>query len=150
MCKYFVWRTQKGIKYKYCRCKKEKISSDSCYKCECKEHKQYKKQKKKKHQRTKQTDIQKGVKEAVWERDNHKCIFCHREVSLFYANAHFIPRSQGGLGIEENIFTACDECHGEQENGLNTEYYEKEAEKYLRSKYENWNKDNLIFNKYNY
>lgn len=53
-----------------------------------------------------------------------------------------------GLGIEENIFTACIDCHTAQENGLNTLEYEKEAENYLKSKYQNWNKSNLIYKKY--
>lgn len=54
----------------------------------------------------------------------------------------------GGLGIEENIFTACPKCHTEQDNGLNSLEYEQKVERYLRSKYPNWNKSNLIYKKY--
>lgn len=53
-----------------------------------------------------------------------------------------------GLGIEENIFTACGRCHNEQDNGLRTKYYDNIAEEYLKSKYPNWNKENLIYKKY--
>lgn len=147
-CKYFCWRTEKGFKYKYCRLHKCKI--EDCYKCNEKEYKKYKKKTKHKSKRVKATEIQDGVKEIVWNRDARKCIFCNTPVSMFYANAHFIPRSQGGLGIVENIFTACNHCHAEQDNGLNTEYYEKRAEEHLKSKHENWNKSDLIYKKYNF
>lgn len=103
----------------------------------------------KKHKQTKEKEIPKKVKEAVWKRDKHKCIFCKKQVDVFYANAHFIPRSAGGLGIEENIFTACEDCHREQDNGMNTKFYDKKIEKHLKSIYgANWNKKNLIYKKY--
>lgn len=50
---------------------------------------------KKKKKRKDYTDIPKKIKEIVWERDYHRCIFCHKTVDLFYANAHFIPRGLG-------------------------------------------------------
>ena len=49
----------------------------------------------KKHKQTKEKEIPKKVKEAVWKRDKHKCIFCGKQVDIFFANAHFIPRSAG-------------------------------------------------------
>ena len=102
----------------------------------------------KKHKRTKATDIPKKVKEAVWKRDGGKCIFCDTKVDIFHANAHFIPRSAGGLGIEENIFTACDQCHHEQDNGLNTKEHDKKAKAYLKKKYgSKWKVENLIYKK---
>lgn len=102
----------------------------------------------KKHKQTKATEIPKKVKEDVWKRDKHKCIFCGRNVEVFYANAHFIPRSAGGLGIEENIFTACENCHREQDNGKNSKVYDKKAEKYLKSIYgDKWNKKKLVYKK---
>lgn len=66
---------------------------------ECKQDKKLQKNKAqikgKKHKQTKEKEISKKVKEAVWKRDKHKCIFCGKQVDMFYANAHFIPRSQG-------------------------------------------------------
>ena len=104
----------------------------------------------KKHRQTKEKDISKKVKIAVWNRDKHKCIFCGKIVDVFFANAHFIPRSAGGLGIEENIFTACENCHREQDNGKNTKIYDKKVENYLKSIYgTNWSKKNLVYRKYN-
>ena len=58
-----------------------------------------------KSKRSKACDILQKVKEAVWERDGHRCIICHSRIAM--PNAHFIPRSKGGLGIEENIVTLC-------------------------------------------
>lgn len=107
------------------------------------------KSKKKKHNRTYKTNIPKSIKEKVWERDLHHCIICGRYVPLFFANAHFIPRSAGGLGIEENIFTACEYCHREQDNGLNSKDYDEVVENYLKNKYgSEWDKTKLIYTKY--
>lgn len=50
---------------------------------------------KRKKKRKDYTDIPKKVKEIVWKRDHQRCIFCHKTVELFYANAHFIPRGLG-------------------------------------------------------
>lgn len=103
----------------------------------------------KKHKQTKEKEIPKKVKEAVWKRDKHRCIFCKKEVDVFYANAHFIPRSAGGLGIEENIFTACEDCHREQDNGQKTKEYDQKAKRYLRRIYgADWNIEKLIYKKY--
>ena len=67
---------------------------------------------------------------------------------MFYANAHFIPRSAGGLGIEENVFTACEKCHNEQDNGLNTKEHDLKAKKYLKSIYgSKWKIEDLIYKK---
>lgn len=157
MCKYFRVRTQKYIKYYYCTAKKQKISFCNCCRCELCCNKQYKplnkkpiiKKANKVSKMAKATDISMDVKYKVWERDSHCCIFCGKLVPVSNANAHFIPRSAGGLGIEENIFTACNQCHHEQDNGLNTAEYDLRAEKYLKNFYGlRWNKENLIYKKY--
>lgn len=102
----------------------------------------------KKHKQTKEKEVTKAVKIAVWNRDKHKCIFCKKVVDVSYANAHFIPRSAGGLGIEENIFTACEDCHREQDNGKNTKLYDKKAESYLKRIYgKKWDKKKLFYKK---
>lgn len=148
-CKHLKIRTKDYNKYFFCKIKNKSIVLEQCRNCELKEYKTAKPIKGKKHNRTKATEIQKLVKEIVWYRDKRKCIFCNRLVPIFNANAHFIPRSAGGKGIEENIFTACDFCHSEQDNGLNTEEYTTKAENYLKSIYgSNWNKEKLIYKKY--
>ncbi len=103
----------------------------------------------KKHSQTKKYEIPPKVKVNVWERDNHKCIFCGKYVDWTKANAHYIPRGLGGLGIEENIFTACDDCHREQDNGLNSDVLTEYARIYLSNIYgETWKEEDLIFRKY--
>lgn len=148
-CKSLRKRSKKYLLYFYCAKTKKEIKLNDCYSCCLKEYKEIKKSKSKKHQRTKATDISQAVKKEVWERDNHKCIFCHTEVPASNANAHFIPRSAGGLGIAQNVFTACNECHHEQDNGKNTKKYDELAENYLKNYYkDNWDKSKLIYKKY--
>lgn len=50
--------------------------------------------------RAKACAISSAVKKRVWDRDNHCCVYCK---SIYaFPEAHYIPRSRGGLGIEEN------------------------------------------------
>ncbi len=101
-----------------------------------------------KRSRTKECDISQKVKSIVWERDGYRCIFCNKAVPKGCANAHLVKRGQGGLGIEQNIFTACEKCHHEEDNGLNTQEYEKKAERYLKKIYgPKWNRKDLVFKK---
>ena len=148
-CKNLKIKSRKYKKYFYCSLCKQEVNVNECKKCELKEYKKVRKIKGKKHRQTKATEISKKVKLQVWERDFHRCIFCEKTVPWNLANAHFIPRSAGGLGIVENIFTACEDCHREQDNGLNSILYTDRAEKYLRSIYgANWHIEKLIYKKY--
>lgn len=148
-CKNLRIRSKKYVKFFYCKIKDKEISLELCRDCNDKEYIKKTEIKGKKHKQTKETEIPKLVKEAVWYRDKRRCIFCNAEVPMFYANAHFVPRSSGGLGIEENIFTACDNCHREQDNGLNSKEYDLKAENYLKSIYGvNWDKSKLVYKKY--
>lgn len=149
-CKNLKIRSKKYKKYFYCSLCKQEVNTEKCKHCEFKEYKTVKRIRGKKHKQTKATEISKIVKEAVWYRDSGKCIFCNKKVSTFYANAHFVKRSQGGLGIPENIFTACEDCHREQDNGLNSKLLTDKAENYLKGIYgQNWNIKKLIYYKYN-
>lgn len=90
-------------------------------------------------------EIPKQVRMTVAIRDNGNCIFCGR---AGIPNAHLVKRSQGGLGIEQNIFTACLECHFEEDFGKNSKEYEARAESYLKGIYgTNWDRKNLVFKK---
>lgn len=106
-----------------------------------------------KARRTKATDISQKVKKAVWERDGGRCVVCGCSVNVM-PNAHFIPRSKGGLGVEENIVTLCTEftenkCHRKFDFGTKEEREAigKKIERYLKAKYPNWDKNNLIYKK---
>jgi 5-methylcytosine-specific restriction endonuclease McrA len=100
--------------------------------------------------RSRACDISQKVKKEVWKRDNHQCIFCGKYVPISCANAHYIKRSQGGLGIEQNVVTACPECHYKEDFGQDSKLYENYMKNYLISLYEDWDEKNLIYNKWNY
>lgn len=104
-----------------------------------------------KSRRSKATDIPQKVKQAVWERDGGRCVVCGCQRNVM-PNAHFISRSKGGLGIEENIVTLCTEltenkCHRRYDFGTRKEREEIGAkiEAYLKSKYPKWEKEKLTF-----
>lgn len=148
-CIYLTQRTKKYKPYFFCRYTKQQITLDKCKNCSERKYKEIKHIKSKKHKQTKATEIPKWVKEIVWERDKHKCIFCHKQVPVECACCHFIPRSLGGLGIPENIYTGCSDCHREQDNGLNTKGYDLKVENHLKDIYgANWDKSKLIYKKY--
>lgn len=62
-----------------------------------------------KSKRSQACDISEEVREIVWERDNHRCIICGNPHAA--PDSHYIRRSRGGLGIEQNITTMCGSCH---------------------------------------
>lgn len=101
-----------------------------------------------KSKRTKACEIPKAVKEKVYERDNHRCLICHRYVPLECACCHFVPRSHAGLGIEQNILTLCPEHHRTFDQTTHREEYKTFLREYLQSKYPDWNEKNLIYDKW--
>lgn len=98
-----------------------------------------------KSKRTKATDISKKVKDAVFERDNGCCVWCGKQG---VSNAHFCPRSAGGLGIEENVLTLCTECHHEFDNGHNRAEMKRFFRNYLYHSYPDWDEANLIYRRF--
>ena len=100
-----------------------------------------------KSKQSKACDISKAVKDAVWERDGHRCIICGSSEAM--PNAHYIPRSQGGLGIEENIVTLCLDCHNAFDNSSARPWYHDQIKKYLESKYPDLDENKLVYHKYN-
>lgn len=99
-----------------------------------------------KSKRSKATDISQKTKHIVWERDNQRCIFCGTGQAM--PNAHYISRAYGGLGIEENIVTACMICHRMLDQSINRQAMLKITKNYLMSKYDNWNEDDLVYRRY--
>lgn len=133
----------------YCKINKCSITLKDCNNCKFKEYKEVKRKeiKGKKHKLTKATEIPKSVKLTVWERDNHKCIFCHKHVPWNLANSHFIKRSHNGLGIEQNIFTACVECHQKFDDSIKRENMKIIAFSHLRKFYKNLKESDLVYKK---
>ena len=98
--------------------------------------------------RSKACDISPAVKTKVWARDGYSCILCGRYVDKSYACCHFISRAQGGIGIEENIFTACTDCHRAYDQTVHRRVIRERIRNYLQSKYPGWNEDSLYYKKY--
>lgn len=103
-----------------------------------------------KSKRSKACDIPPKVKRAVLERDGGLCVVCFRSG---IPNAHYIPRSLGGLGIEENIVTLCDDCHRDYDNGYNKDInlrkeYGEIIRAYLDKHYPDFPKDKRFYNRW--
>jgi 5-methylcytosine-specific restriction endonuclease McrA len=99
------------------------------------------------HKQTKACSIPKSVKDAVWERDGHVCIVCGSPDAS--PCAHYIARSHGGLGIEQNIVTLCADCHREYDQGACRKQYGKIIQAYLHSLYPDLDERKLVYHKYN-
>jgi len=99
------------------------------------------------HKQTKLKAIPKSVKLTVWERDNEHCVFCGRWVDEYCACAHFIARSQGGLGIEENILTLCAWCHQRYDNSPYRQEMRTLFAEHLKKHYPDWDEQKLIYKK---
>lgn len=97
------------------------------------------------NKRTRKTAIPTKVKKIVWERDDKCCIFCGRPGN---PEAHIISRAHGGLGIEQNIVTACRECHDLMDNSVEREKFVRYAKEYIKRRYPGWTEENVIYNKW--
>lgn len=97
-----------------------------------------------KNKRTKALEIPSRVKNAVYERDNGACVWCAKRGE---PNAHYVPRSQGGKGIEENILTLCWDCHMRYDQSEHRAKMREFFKSYLKSKYPDWDEENLIYKK---
>ncbi|MBQ2801709.1 MAG: hypothetical protein IJF03_09975 [Lachnospiraceae bacterium] len=98
------------------------------------------------------------TREAIKERDKMSCIFCkmgyHMESTtqagyIIKSIMHYIPRSKGGLGIEQNGAIGCQYHHELLDNGnkgLRGEMLEL-FKGYLKEHYQNWNEEELIYKK---
>ena len=96
--------------------------------------------------RAKAMQISSTVKLIVTRRDGGLCVYCGRPGN---PEAHFIPRSKGGLGVPQNILTLCRECHdlydfGPQKKRDGMREYFRD---YLSSMYDDWSEDKLIYHK---
>lgn len=50
-----------------------------------------------------------GVRQAILDRDGHKCFFCGATTNLHVH--HMTPRSKGGTDDPENLLVVCEKCH---------------------------------------
>lgn len=98
------------------------------------------------HKETKATEISLKVKYKVWDRDSHCCIICGSPNAA--PNAHYIRRSQGGKGIEENVVTLCQRCHYDFDNGSKRKEYGMIIKDYLDMYYPGFPDEKRRYHKY--
>ena len=92
------------------------------------------------------TQIDPDVREAVYARDSWEetpcCIYCGRPYPEVH---HYVERSRGGLGIEENLVCLCTTCHKKLHGG--DKYIKLYAKAYLEDKYPGWDEKSLVAKK---
>lgn len=105
-----------------------------------------------KSKRRKACEIPKDVKQRVYERDGEQCVGCGRWVPERNACAHFIARAHGGLGIEKNILTLCDDCHNllDKVAGERSERLKEELRDYLRGFYGEGFEKECVYDKWGF
>ena len=97
------------------------------------------------HRETKATSISAATKKAVWARDFCRCVVCGSINAG--PHCHFIRRSQGGLGVEQNIWTGCDTCHmAFDSEGTDGPLHERMRD-YFRTLYPGWDESKLVYKK---
>ena len=115
-------------------------------------------------ERTKACEFGKQERWLIYSRDRGKCIFCQSgradikmPKSLFEEQIdgymHYIPRSQGGLGISQNGALGCHYHHTMLDNGSDREQAKKLKEyfrEYLKSHYDGWNEEDLVYDKWRF
>lgn len=106
-------RKVRSKNYKKCFfCTKKRQLFQDCSFCDGCDQKEYKQitplRKRSNAKRAKAVSISQSVKKTVYARDCGFCIFCG---ASGLPEAHIVPRSAGGLGIEQNVVTVCRECH---------------------------------------
>ena len=102
---------------------------------------------------TKARDFDRKAKLAISERDSIDgwpcCVNCGASAPapLAWSNAHFIARSQGGLGVPENGLTLCPECHRRYDQTTDRSVLREFFREYLQSKYAGWDESKLYYRK---
>ena len=93
------------------------------------------------------TGISAEVRATVYARDSWDgcpcCIKCGRPYPQVH---HYIERSRGGLGVEQNLVCLCADCHYELHNSK----YQTLSEfvrLYLKNKYPDWDERKIVEDK---
>lgn len=153
-CINFRIRSENYKKYFWCvknKQNKVKIQLSDCNNCKHKIYKFVKPMKRLSTKQAKAREISSKVRKIVFERDKGKCIICGNNYNVM-PHSHYIPRSLGGLGIEENIFTICtnftdNKCHDRWERNKCTKEETQRVVGNFKHNYPNWNEDMLYYHK---
>lgn len=97
-----------------------------------------------KSKRTLATEIKPKTRKVVIERDKC-CVLCGSHQMLTVA--HYIPRSKGGLGIEQNLVLACMPCHMKLDQSIERRKLLIIIKNRLQSKYEDFDESSLKYKK---
>lgn len=112
------------------------------------------------HDMTKMTAIPQRVKAAVAARDSENgpatCIICGAPGAPC---CHVVRRSQGGMGVEQNIVTLCGPCHSAFDEGIGLKRLrplgfetrrdiENYITAYLKTHYPGWTPERVTFRKW--
>jgi predicted restriction endonuclease len=100
-----------------------------------------------------------GIIEDINLRDRGTCLFCrrgyHMESTSEYGRSildcmHYIPRSQGGMGIAQNGAIGCRSHHMMMDNGNKGRREEMLGimREYLMQQYPQWDEKELVYNKW--
>lgn len=112
----------------------------------------------KRSKRAKATEFDSRTRELIRQRDRYQCLFCRlgkygkSECDWMQDIMHYINRSAGGLGVEQNGVVGCRFHHNLLDNG--NKGYRKEMledmKEYLQSIYPDWNEEELYYRKENF
>ena len=104
------------------------------------------------NRRTRALEFSTSERRKIKDRDGGRCIFCR-----IYGNSgfeatqimHFIPRSHGGLGVEQNGALGCVVHHQQLDNSPARKVMLEEFKAYLMNCYgENWSPDDYVFRRW--
>lgn len=102
------------------------------------------------HRQTKFTAIPAMVKAAVALRDSIDghccCILCGSPEAQ--ANAHIVRRSQGGMGVEENIVALCPRCHYKLDEGKDRDALMDRVITHIKTFYPDWTPESVTYKKW--
>ena len=93
------------------------------------------------------TKISTQTRERVKGRDGGACVVCRRK-GVPLECAHYIPRSQGGMGIPQNLVMLCHTCHTGYDNGGYREAIGEILRDYLKGWYPDWDGKELVYDKW--
>ena len=106
--------------------------------------------------RAKALAISEDTRNKVWCRDAGRCVWCRLKQNWSgypgIPEAHYIPRSKGGLGIPENVLTLCRPHHDLYDHGTREqrEIMKMEFSEYLKQWHPGWDEEKLYYKKENF